>query len=379
MAIAILKLATPSSLHYIASLFSVAKSMARKAVRGVFLVIQNVLANHFIHLINTQEVVTSFHHLGFPNCVGAMDDTSVPILCLPQGTWAFFSVILQGIANHGGHFTDIFAGWVGSAHDAGIFCDSPIPQLLEIRHYTSEAPSFIIGTILIPLLIIGDPAYPLLPSLMKPYGGSWTTERSTSGTLQQILLCSFSSRFGKKKEDKGGKTDQKGNPKHNILREEELEKMKEECERIGAKHQELQQKQARGLADYSTSPGGPDIDDDEMDPNYARVNHFREVYPVANVYRPSSPLATETFGYPCDGPQVPVEREYLEGLYAKINKHHHPQATGDSGCPVSGNADRIQKLRKEYHQARREGLPFYEDDDGRTRSSDYDQHWPTSL
>ncbi|XP_019409316.1 PREDICTED: partitioning defective 3 homolog B isoform X4 [Crocodylus porosus] len=182
-------------------------------------------------------------------------------------------------------------------------------------------------------------------------------------------------RFGKKKEDKGGKTDQKGNPKHNILREEELEKMKEECERIGAKHQELRQKQARGLADYSTSPAGPDIDDDEMDPNYARVNHFREVYPVANVYRPSSPLATETFGYPCDGPQVPVEREYLEGLYAKINKHHHSQATADSGCPVSGNADRIQKLRKEYHQARREGLPFYEDDDGRTRSSDYDQHW----
>lgn len=49
-----------------------------------------------------------------------------------------------------------------------------------------------------------------------------------------ILSCSLPyilTRFGKKKEDKGGKTDQKGNPKHNILREEELEKMKEECER----------------------------------------------------------------------------------------------------------------------------------------------------
>ncbi|NXW02986.1 PAR3L protein, partial [Fregetta grallaria] len=182
-------------------------------------------------------------------------------------------------------------------------------------------------------------------------------------------------RFGKKKEDKSGKTDQKGNPKQGILKEEELEKMKDERERIGAKHQELRQKQLRGLSDYSAGPGGPDIDDDEMDPNYARVNHFREAYPAASIYRPSSPAVAETFVYPHDSPSAPIEREHLEGLYAKINKQHYPQTPSDSGCAGGGNADRIQKLRKEYHQARREGLPFYEDDEGRTQPSDYDQHW----
>ncbi|XP_032045894.1 partitioning defective 3 homolog B-like [Aythya fuligula] len=182
-------------------------------------------------------------------------------------------------------------------------------------------------------------------------------------------------RFGKKKEDKSGKTDQKGNPKHDVLKEEELEKMKDERERIGAKHQELRQKQLRGLLDYSTSPGGPDIDDDEVDPNYARVNHFREAYPAASIYRPSSPAVAETFVYPRDSASAPMEREHLEGLYAKINKQHYPQTPGDSGCAGGGNADRIQKLRKEYHQARREGLPFYEDDEVRTQPSDYDQHW----
>ncbi|XP_009460645.1 PREDICTED: partitioning defective 3 homolog B [Nipponia nippon] len=182
-------------------------------------------------------------------------------------------------------------------------------------------------------------------------------------------------RFGKKKEDKSGKTDQKGNAKQGILKEEELEKMKDERERIGAKHQELRQKQLRGLSDYSTGPGGPDIDDDEMDPNYARVNHFREAYPAASIYRPSSPAVPETFVYPRDSPSAPMEREHLEGLYAKINKQHYPQNPGDSGKKSGGNADRIQKLRKEYHQARREGLPFYEDDEGRTQPSDYDQRW----
>uniref|UniRef100_A0A8C2YDW1 Partitioning defective 3 homolog B n=1 Tax=Coturnix japonica TaxID=93934 RepID=A0A8C2YDW1_COTJA len=182
-------------------------------------------------------------------------------------------------------------------------------------------------------------------------------------------------RFGKKKEDKSGKADQKGNPKHDILKEEDLEKMKDERERIGAKHQELRQKQLRGLLDYSTGPGGPDIDDDEVDPNYARVNHFREAYPAASIYRPSSPAVAETFVYPRDSSSTPLEREHLEGLYAKINKQHYPQVPGDSGCAGGGNADRIQKLRKEYHQARREGLPFYEDDEGRAQMSDCDHRW----
>ncbi|XP_040840469.1 partitioning defective 3 homolog B isoform X4 [Ochotona curzoniae] len=47
----------------------------------------------------------------------------------------------------------------------------------------------------------------------------------------------------------------------------------------------------------------------------------------------------------------------------------------DRGRPMSANTDRIQKLRKEYYQARREGFPLYEDGDGRARPSDYDLHW----
>ncbi|NXA08058.1 PAR3L protein, partial [Sapayoa aenigma] len=182
-------------------------------------------------------------------------------------------------------------------------------------------------------------------------------------------------RFGKKKEDKSGKADQKGNTRQGMHKEEELEKMKDERERIGTRHQELRQKQLRGLSDYCTGPGGPDMDDDEVDPNYARVNHFREAYPSSSIYRPSSPAVAETFVYPHDSPSAPMEREHLEGLYAKINKQQYAQISADSGCTGSGNADRIQRLRKEYHQARREGLPFYEEDEGRTQLSDYDQRW----
>ncbi|XP_023075120.1 partitioning defective 3 homolog B isoform X2 [Piliocolobus tephrosceles] len=184
-------------------------------------------------------------------------------------------------------------------------------------------------------------------------------------------------RFGKKKEDKGGKAEQKGALKHGGLREEELEKMKEERERIGAKHQELREKQARGLLDYATGAIGSvyDMDDDEMDPNYARVNHFREPCTSANVFRSPSPPRAGPFGYSRDGRPLSPERDHLEGLYAKVNKPYHPLAPADSGRPTGGSTDRIQKLRKEYYQARREGFPLYEDNEGRARPSEYDLLW----
>ncbi|XP_046318977.1 partitioning defective 3 homolog B isoform X1 [Marmota monax] len=184
-------------------------------------------------------------------------------------------------------------------------------------------------------------------------------------------------RFGKKKEDKGGKADQKGTLKPGNLREEEPERMKEEREWIGAKHQELREKQARDLVDYATSAAGSahDMEDDEMDPNYARVNHFREPCASANVFRSPSPPRAGPLGYPRDGRPLSPERDHLEGLYAKVNKPYHPPAPVDSGRPMGGSTDRIQKLRKEYYQARREGFPLYEDEEGRARPSDYDLHW----
>uniref|UniRef100_A0A8C8U7W6 Par-3 family cell polarity regulator beta n=1 Tax=Peromyscus maniculatus bairdii TaxID=230844 RepID=A0A8C8U7W6_PERMB len=184
-------------------------------------------------------------------------------------------------------------------------------------------------------------------------------------------------RFGKKKDDKVGKVEQKGTQKPGHQGEEELEKMKEERERIGAKHQELRERQARGLVDYAPGAIGSahDMDDDEMDPNYARVNHFREQGTSANVFRSPSPPRAGSLAYPRDGRPLSPDRDHLEGLYAKVNKPYHPPALADSGRPMAGNNDRIQKLRKEYYQARREGFSLYEEEEGRTRPSDHDLRW----
>ncbi|XP_051884696.1 partitioning defective 3 homolog B-like isoform X2 [Pristis pectinata] len=175
-------------------------------------------------------------------------------------------------------------------------------------------------------------------------------------------------RFGKKKEDKG--KEQKTKQKNDALNEEELERMKEERDRIEAKHQELREKQARERYDQlsPTSLSVPDIEDDDMDPNYARVNHFREPPVSHGGFKPPSPQL-----HPINPPRdLSPEQENLDGLYAKINKQRPPAP--DSSRPT--NMERIHQLRKEYHQARREGaIPSYEEHEGRWRPGDYEPPW----
>ncbi|XP_038643216.1 partitioning defective 3 homolog B-like [Scyliorhinus canicula] len=175
-------------------------------------------------------------------------------------------------------------------------------------------------------------------------------------------------RFGKKKEEKG--KEQKSKQKSDGLNEEELERMKEERDRIDAKHQELRERQAKERYDQlpSTGPSVPDIEDDDMDPNYAKVNHFREPPPSIGGFKAPSPQLHKT-NLPRD---LTAEQENLDELYAKVNKQQPP--VPDSARP--NNIERIHQLRKEYHQARREGaIPSYEEHEGRRWPSDYEPPW----
>ncbi|KYO34831.1 hypothetical protein Y1Q_0009670 [Alligator mississippiensis] len=104
MAMAIMKLATPNSLHDIANQFGMAPCTARLATHEVCHLLKDMAANKFICLANPQQVIDGFNDKGFPNCMGALDSTHIPVLC-PLGRWrsftnrkGFASVILQAMA-----------------------------------------------------------------------------------------------------------------------------------------------------------------------------------------------------------------------------------------------------------------------------------------
>ncbi|KAL0985651.1 hypothetical protein UPYG_G00160000 [Umbra pygmaea] len=173
-------------------------------------------------------------------------------------------------------------------------------------------------------------------------------------------------RFGKKKEDKEKKAETKASlqrQKSEILSEEELERMKEERERIEAKHTELRERQTR-----VPGPSG-DVEDDDIDPNYARINNFRDRtarQPPYSRTRTPSPQRPPPHG------SQPSNEDPMDGLYAKVNKQRQapPPPTADSST-----VDRVQQLRREYQLARREGAaPAYQDVNPRPRGPDLDQH-----
>ncbi|KYO43776.1 hypothetical protein Y1Q_0010056 [Alligator mississippiensis] len=180
VAMTIMKLATPSSLHYIANQFCMGPCTARLATHEVYQLLQDIVANNFICLGSPQEVIDGFSAMRFSNCVGALDSTHI-LMQSPLGTRegsftnrkGFASMILQAM-DHWGWFMNIYMEWAGSTHDTHMFRSSLLPSLMKKGHFAPGVPRTVIT---VPPLIIADTAYLFKPWLMKPYEEHITNHR----------------------------------------------------------------------------------------------------------------------------------------------------------------------------------------------------------
>ena len=121
------------------------------------------------------EIIDGFQcHWGFPQMVGAIYGTHIPIL-KPQESPAhyynckgYYSVIMQAVVDFRGLFMDVNIGWPGKVHDARVLVNSSCYKKACNGTLLPDWSSNIRG-VNVPLVILGDPAYPLLSWLMKPY------------------------------------------------------------------------------------------------------------------------------------------------------------------------------------------------------------------
>ena len=110
-------------------------------------------------------------------CAGAIDGTHIPILA-PSHNHAdyinrkgYHSITMQTVVDCNYLFRDIVIGWPGSVHDARVLANSRLYQLgNEGKLFTGNVSEDISDTRISPFLL-GDPAYPPLPWLMKGYIG----------------------------------------------------------------------------------------------------------------------------------------------------------------------------------------------------------------
>nr|XP_019924707.2 putative nuclease HARBI1 [Crassostrea gigas] len=130
----------------------------------------------------------------FPNVVGAIDGTLIPIQGMSGDDEPHFicrkgfpSINVQGVVDADLRFTNAVVKWPGSTHDSFILTNSSVPQLME----TLNGP-----------WILGDSGYPLKKWLLTPFNEpSGTKEEnynqahcSTRNTVERafgVLKCRF--------------------------------------------------------------------------------------------------------------------------------------------------------------------------------------------
>ncbi|XP_072033585.1 uncharacterized protein [Amphiura filiformis] len=178
VAITIWRLARNSDLVATSKQFCVGKSTVLNIFRETCEAIVDILMPQYIRRpsgARLQTIIDGFRQkYGMVQCAGAIDGTHIPIIA-PEKDHAdyhnrkqFHSIILQGVCDHQYRFIDINVGWPGRVHDARVFRHSSIVDAGQNGLLFPETTENISG-VDIPIMIIGDPAYPLLRWLMKGY------------------------------------------------------------------------------------------------------------------------------------------------------------------------------------------------------------------
>ncbi|CAM5122941.1 unnamed protein product [Natator depressus] len=164
VATALWKLATPDSYRSVGNQFGVGKSTVGAAVMQVAHAIKDLLISRVVTLgkyINRK---------------------------------GYFSIALQALVDHKGRFTNINMGWPGKVHDAHIFRNSGLFQKLQEGTLFPDQ-KITVGDVEMPICILGDPAYPLMHWLMKPYTGSLDSSQELFSyrlsKCRMVVECAF--------------------------------------------------------------------------------------------------------------------------------------------------------------------------------------------
>jgi len=179
-----------------ANAFGVPHCTVSVMVRKVCYIITGVLGPRYIKLPNTldemKELIAGMENkYGFRQAFGCTDGTRnkiIPIAQPSENPHDYFSykqkytLNVQGVFNWKGLFLDVHVKWPRSVHDGRVFGNSRINRLLREERLMCNK-KILPGYENIPVTLLGDPAYPLLPYCMKEFPNTRTNEEVISNNM----------------------------------------------------------------------------------------------------------------------------------------------------------------------------------------------------
>ena len=94
-----------------------------------------------------------------------------------------YSLNVQGVCDSKGRFIDVDINWPGGTHDAKVFANSRINKAMREGKIPKLFRVLLPGRDKVPLLLLGDPAYPRLSHCMKEYSTCYSNEDVMFNTM----------------------------------------------------------------------------------------------------------------------------------------------------------------------------------------------------
>jgi hypothetical protein len=216
LAITLYYLSDEGRYRKVANAFGISRSSVSLIIRRVCYVRTHDLGpNLYIKLPQSEEEVKTLSSKfyvkhGFPQCLGAIDGTHIFIKRPGDSPTDYlnrknrYSLNVQAVCDYRYCFTDVVVKWPGSVHDARMFSNSKINHLFRQNENFKCLEQIVDDEDPVPVCILDDPAYPLLPFLMKDFpGGGNTVQQQYFGwrlsSARMVIECAFGrlkARFG---------------------------------------------------------------------------------------------------------------------------------------------------------------------------------------